>query len=317
MRNFFLAFIVFLLWCTFSIWYMTSDISIMDLAVFSTSQNVTSETLEKPKKELTRATEKIVDTLTSSNEDFLNSKKTLVFDESNKIIFGLDTLQIKKNIDSVFFKSTPEDYFAKLVSYLERNPDKEVIIHSDYSANEDFNTPNLGTARGKYIINILSKLGINPDKVSVKSIIKDIDFDDNEPYYNGISFHLKTLSESRLKEIEENKVITKIVYPTFTFSSIVANKQFRESVDELKDILQQYPHKKVEVIGHTDNIGSKLDNYELALKYARQVRYYLINKTGIPAEKVTASSQGELNPIDVNTSSTGRGNNRRIEFVIK
>ena len=164
MRNFFLAFIVFLLWCTFAIWYMTSDVSIMDLNVFTTSQNLASETPQKSKEIDTKPAEKRVDTLSNTNETLLNSKKTLVFDESNRILFALDTLQIKKNMDSVFFKSAPEDYFATLVSYLESNPDKEIIIHSDYSANEDFNTPNLGTARGKNIINILSKLGVNPDK---------------------------------------------------------------------------------------------------------------------------------------------------------
>lgn len=255
--------------------------------------------------------------LSSNNEEILNSKKTLVFDETGKIMLALDTLVIKKNIDSVFFKTEPEIFFKDFVSYLKTNPNQEVIIHSDYSANEDFNTPNLGTSRGMFIANYLSKLGFNPDKIRVKSIIKDIDFIENEPHYGGVSFQLKTLSKSRLKEIEENRIITKTVYPKFTFSSIVANKQLKESVDELKEILEQYPNKKVEVIGHTDNIGSKTDNYQMALKYARQVRYYLINKAEIPAEKVTASSQGELSPIDVNTTQAGRENNLRIEFVIQ
>ncbi len=320
MRNFFLAFIVFLLWSTFAIWYLTSSVSILDLNLFSDSEKIASETSQNPEETDAKPLKnKGIEANSPSNinEALLNSKKTLVLDESNDILFALDTLIIKKNIDSVFFKKAPENYFAPLISYLESNTNKEVIIHSDYSANEDFNTPNLGTARGTYIINMMSKLGVNTDKIRVKSNIKDIEFSDTVPYYGGISFQLKTLSESRLKEIEENRIITKIVYPTFTFSTIVVNEQFKKSVKELKALLDQYPDKKVEVIGHTDNIGSKADNYEMALKYARQARYYLIHKAGIPAEKVTVSSQGELSPIDLNTTKAGRENNRRLEFVIQ
>ena len=50
------------------------------------------------------------------------------------------------------------------------------------------------------------------------------------------------------------------------------------------------PNLIIEVIGHTDNIGNANDNYLLGLNYAKQVRWYFINKGGIDKNKVVASS---------------------------
>ncbi|MEM7187727.1 MAG: OmpA family protein, partial [Bacteroidota bacterium] len=63
-----------------------------------------------------------------------------------------------------------------------------------------------------------------------------------------------------------------------------------------------------------DNIGNANDNYLLGLKYARQVRWYLVTKGKLDPKKVVAISKGESLSIATNRTERGRLLNRRIEI---
>jgi outer membrane protein OmpA-like peptidoglycan-associated protein len=74
-------------------------------------------------------------------------------------------------------------------------------------------------------------------------------------------------------------------------------------------------HKKsvrVEIAGHTDNVGNKNANKALSQKRADAVRAYLISK-GIDGARIKAVGYGDANPVAPNTTSEGRQQNRRIE----
>jgi outer membrane protein OmpA-like peptidoglycan-associated protein/opacity protein-like surface antigen len=81
------------------------------------------------------------------------------------------------------------------------------------------------------------------------------------------------------------------------------------------EILLLNPDIKVEVQGHTDNIGSESYNQTLSLERAETVRNFLISK-GISANRLMAKGYGESNPISDNSSPQGRELNRRIEFKV-
>ena len=72
---------------------------------------------------------------------------------------------------------------------------------------------------------------------------------------------------------------------------------------------------KVEVSGHTDNVGTPIDNQTLSQKRAQSVCNYLISK-GIKKEMLIFKGYGETKPIGDNTSELGRKINRRIEIKI-
>ena len=72
---------------------------------------------------------------------------------------------------------------------------------------------------------------------------------------------------------------------------------------------------KVEVSGHTDNIGTPIDNQMLSQKRAQSVCNYLISK-GIKKEMLVFKGYGETKPIGNNATEVGRKINRRIEIKI-
>jgi ABC-type branched-subunit amino acid transport system substrate-binding protein/outer membrane protein OmpA-like peptidoglycan-associated protein len=72
---------------------------------------------------------------------------------------------------------------------------------------------------------------------------------------------------------------------------------------------------KIDIIGHTDSIGSDTYNKELSLARATQVTEYLIIQ-GIPRQKIRTRGAGETHPIASNRTKAGREKNRRIEIRV-
>ena len=89
----------------------------------------------------------------------------------------------------------------------------------------------------------------------------------------------------------------------------------KEILDEMAGALHKVKGKKVEVIGHTDNVGLRDSNVALSLARAEAVRTYLAQK-GISPDMIAVSGQGPDRPVADNAASEGRARNRRIEFRI-
>lgn len=86
-------------------------------------------------------------------------------------------------------------------------------------------------------------------------------------------------------------------------------------LNEMAAALQKVRGKKVEVIGHTDNVGPRDSNLALSQARAEAVRAYLSGK-GVDQQMVLVSGQGPDRPVADNTSAEGRARNRRIEFRV-
>ncbi|MFO8236012.1 MAG: OmpA family protein [Bacteroidales bacterium] len=88
-----------------------------------------------------------------------------------------------------------------------------------------------------------------------------------------------------------------------------------EELNELLDYLQRRPDIRIEIAGHTDNVGSEENNMELSQHRANEVKKYLVNK-GIDAERIEAKGYGETIPVAENSTKEGRQKNRRTEVHI-
>ncbi|MDB5203371.1 MAG: OmpA/MotB domain protein [Ferruginibacter sp.] len=86
-------------------------------------------------------------------------------------------------------------------------------------------------------------------------------------------------------------------------------------LDELVTYLNRKDDEKIEIGGHTDNVGKAASNLSLSLDRANTVRAYLLTK-GIDPDRVTAKGYGMTVPIADNRSAEGRAQNRRTEVKI-
>ncbi|MGZ5182138.1 MAG: OmpA family protein [Ramlibacter sp.] len=86
-------------------------------------------------------------------------------------------------------------------------------------------------------------------------------------------------------------------------------------LDQMSVALLSLKEKKVEVIGHTDNAGSRAGNLSLSQARAEAVKDYVVRR-GVKAEMVSVSGEGPDRPVADNRTPEGRARNRRIEFKV-
>jgi OOP family OmpA-OmpF porin len=86
-------------------------------------------------------------------------------------------------------------------------------------------------------------------------------------------------------------------------------------LDQMSVALQKLKGIKVEVIGHTDNAGSRAGNLSLSQARAEAVKAYVAGR-GINPDTIAVSSEGPDRPVADNRTPDGRARNRRIEFKV-
>lgn len=86
-------------------------------------------------------------------------------------------------------------------------------------------------------------------------------------------------------------------------------------LDRLLQVLTENPGLKIEIGGHTDNIGKAEDNQVLATNRAKAIAAYLVSK-GIVQNRISYKGYGATQPIADNQTEAGRAQNRRTTFTI-
>lgn len=87
-------------------------------------------------------------------------------------------------------------------------------------------------------------------------------------------------------------------------------------LDTVVQILQQHPTLRVDIVGHTDNVGDSRLNQTLSEQRAKIVASYLIRR-GIADERITTEGFGSKLPLGDNTTESERSKNRRVAITIR
>lgn len=85
-------------------------------------------------------------------------------------------------------------------------------------------------------------------------------------------------------------------------------------LDGIAEYLKHKPSTRIQISGHTDDVGSPKANKQLSEQRARACRDYLVSQ-GIDASRIEAVGYGSERPIATNTTPEGRQQNRRIEAI--
>lgn len=112
-------------------------------------------------------------------------------------------------------------------------------------------------------------------------------------------------------EIGRKFIIENLLFPT----NSAELSQSVEELDVLAEFMEKRPTMRVQIEGHTDNIGSAQLNMTLSERRAESVKAYLVRK-GIKQDRIKTVGYGLTRPISTNTTEFGRSLNRRTEIVI-
>ncbi len=113
--------------------------------------------------------------------------------------------------------------------------------------------------------------------------------------------------------LEAAQTVGKVVFPS---ASAEITRPAAEALNGLTPILRRCPDAKIEIAGHTDNLGDEGFNQTLSQRRAESIRRYLV-LLGVPAARLSAIGYGSKQPIAPNDDESGRADNRRIDFVLR
>jgi outer membrane protein OmpA-like peptidoglycan-associated protein len=189
------------------------------------------------------------------------------------------------------------------------NPLGATIELTDNVKNDVIASFESNSVSGKYLVSLPS--GVNYG-IAVKAdgyLFHSENFD--IPASTGYNVIEKDI---RMKKIEVgNKIVLNNIF--FDFDKATLRSESTAELDRLTTMLTDIPTLKIEISGHTDNIGSAAYNKTLSQNRAKAVVDYLVKK-GIDASRLTYKGYGFDQPIASNDTDAGRQQNRRTEFKV-
>ena len=133
---------------------------------------------------------------------------------------------------------------------------------------------------------------------------------------------LATLNSSLTSEEGEILMMgdSRVVMRLHGISFAVGSSQLKSGQDTLlakiADALELFPGATAQVIGHTDDTGSRQANLRLSRRRAESVARTLEKMRGLPENSISTEGYGPDRPVALNDTADGRARNRRIDLII-
>ncbi|MFZ4704796.1 MAG: DUF5723 family protein [Bacteroidales bacterium] len=141
---------------------------------------------------------------------------------------------------------------------------------------------------------------------------KTPDIYDNCPTIPGIP---ENKGCPEIKKEEQEVINTAFSSLEFETGKSIIKSVSNSSLDRLADLLIKKPDWKLQLSGHTDNVGQPATNMTLSKNRTLAVKKYLTNK-GVTDERIKTEWYGQTKPIAPNSTPEGRQKNRRVEIAI-
>jgi outer membrane protein OmpA-like peptidoglycan-associated protein len=123
---------------------------------------------------------------------------------------------------------------------------------------------------------------------------------------------IEYLSSQKLVSLEAGEMLARVY---FDFNRSDLTQASKKTLHSLAARLQN-SDSSLQVVGHTDDIGSESFNLTLGEKRSMSAVEQMVER-GVDAERLEARTGGEATPIADNTTEEGRAKNRRVEIFVQ
>tara|TARA_B100000809_G_scaffold266671_1_gene330632 strand:- start:5364 stop:6401 length:1038 start_codon:yes stop_codon:yes gene_type:complete len=147
-----------------------------------------------------------------------------------------------------------------------------------------------------------------------KQLINEQNYGNKASYVYIDNVSTVAIQNHLFKNTEEGEIIN-LDYVYFRINEAELLNASHHELNKLLKILESKKTIKIEIIGHTDNIGTEEGNLKLSKKRAYAVAKYLI-QSGIPRDRILYRGEGSQSPKRNNNSVKDRQLNRRVEIRV-
>jgi len=134
----------------------------------------------------------------------------------------------------------------------------------------------------------------------------------DELYITNITM-AKSGEDNRSKLLTEGRLSTNAIL--FESGNDALKDESYVIIREIAQVLQNNPEVHIKIIGHTDADGEAVSNLALSKARARAVKKALRLQYGISEERIVTDGMGESEPVASNSTTEGKAQNRRVEFI--
>jgi len=136
-------------------------------------------------------------------------------------------------------------------------------------------------------------------------------------YMDAQEERLARIDGAKVERVEDDRLVVRLdANELFPPGSAVLNRSAARTVEEVADVLAEYPRTTVVVNGYTDATGGAARNQYLSERRAETVGGTFVAR-GVAPPRVVSTGHGELAPVASNTSPRGRTLNRRVEIEVR
>ncbi|HOF08151.1 MAG TPA: OmpA family protein, partial [Bacteroidales bacterium] len=230
--------------------------------------------------------------------------------EDNLIAYKTKPVQEIK-IESTIAIETPSLTLLKGFIYDEetKKPLEAQIVLTDNEKNEELAVFTSNAQTGRYLVSLPSgkNYGIAVKKEGYLFHSENFVIPENAQYQ-------EIQKDIYLKPIKVGQsIVLRNIF--FDFDKATLRPESKTELENLIKLMNDNPNIKIEISGHTDNIGSAAYNQKLSESRAKAVVDYLIEH-GIDKSRLSYMGYGFDKPIAPNDTEEGRQLNRRVEFKI-
>lgn len=116
------------------------------------------------------------------------------------------------------------------------------------------------------------------------------------------------------RQIDKNEGL--VFYFDFNKTKPISDGETEAKLRSLCENMKGNAGLKVDVIGHTDNVGTKRNNNKVGRKRAKAVKRMMLDM-GAPEESINVTTRGESEPTETNQTNDGRAKNRRVTVKVQ
>ncbi len=199
--------------------------------------------------------------------------------------------------------------YGRVLDAETREPLGAVVVYEKLPGGERVGTANSDPSTGKFRVVLVKgqRYGVHAESEGYYPLSETFDA-------RGITEYASIERDLLLSPIKKNVAI-RLNNVFFDVGKYDLRPESFPELDRLSELLTKREEIRIELGGHTDNVGSSDDNKKLSQDRVNSVMAYVLSK-GVNKNRLTANGYGESAPVDTNNTEEGRQKNRRVEFTI-